>query len=217
MILEPIQLYCGRTGPGLLAEPLNVAASFIYLWLAVVLWRRSQQLWLLRQMAVLMALLCVAAVWLHILPSDAALAANLIVILGLVLVYFHAVNRDLVGLSPGVSVAAAAMILPFLAASLPLVALLPGAGGSAAYAVLPILLLGYAAVLRQTCPRTARGLLVAALILAVAIGFRTVDMPLCGVWPYGTHFLWILGIAALVWQLAQVYRRHMLAGPDGGG
>ena len=98
VILEPIQLYCGRTGPGLFAEPLNVAASFIYLGLAVVLWRRSQQLRLLRQMAVLMALLCVTAVWLHVLPSDAALAATLTVILGLVLVYFHAANRDMVGL-----------------------------------------------------------------------------------------------------------------------
>jgi hypothetical protein len=217
VILEPIYLYCGRTGSGLWEEPLSLVASFAFVAVAVQVWRSAGELRLLRVMAGLIFLLWPAGLWLHFLPSPLAVGADIGPILLLVLTCFYGVNRDMVGLSRSMAAVCTLLILPFAAVSLPLIALLHGAAGSAAYVPLPVLLLGYAAVLRPERPDTARGLLQAALIMVVAIVARAVDLPLCGVWPLGTHFLWILGTAVLLWYLARVYRRHMLAGLAGGG
>ncbi|MFZ1340857.1 MAG: hypothetical protein WAS26_17595 [Paracoccaceae bacterium] len=222
VILEPLYLYCERTGPGLLGEPVNFLASFAFVLVARSIWRMAEASGLLRLMAGLTFLLCPGGLYLHSLPSAAALAANLVAILALILVYFYGLNRHVVGLAPAMAVVCALLILPFAAVSLPLIGLIRGAASSAAYLALPILLLGYSAALRPEMPATARGLLVAALIMLSAIILRSIDLPLCGVWPWGTHFLWIMGAALLLWQLAHVYRQHGavgqggLAGPGGG-
>lgn len=36
--LEPVDLYCERTGPGLGAEPLNAVTNFAFIIMALVLW-----------------------------------------------------------------------------------------------------------------------------------------------------------------------------------
>jgi hypothetical protein len=72
-------------------------------------------------------------------------------------------------------------------------------------------------MLSRRAPSTARGLAVGAGILTVSLTFRTLDQPLCAVWPKGTHFLWhILNATMLGWMI-ETYRRHMLAAPRAQG
>jgi hypothetical protein len=215
VILDPISLYCARTGPGLLDEPLSLMAGLAFLPVALQIVRWSRDVPQLRLMAGLTFLLCPGAIWLHMMPSLLALAVNLLPVLLLILGYFYLVNRDMVRLGPTMALICTLLILPFAAVSLPLVGMVRGAVSSAAYVSVPVLLLGYAAVLRHDTPQAARGLFLAALIMGAALAARTADAPLCEDWPYGTHFLWILGVAVLLWHMARVYRDHWLTGRAG--
>jgi hypothetical protein len=50
----------------------------------------------------------------------------------------------------------------------------------------------------------SRGLFAGATTLfLVSLGFRTADMAVCAVWPLGTHFLWHLLNALLLWLLVR--------------
>ena len=216
MILDPVFLYCERLGPGLWAEPLNLAGSGAFLVSAVLIWRMAQGIAALRWMAALVVLIFLAGILMHLFANRLSVGLAIFTILIFVSHFFFMMNRDFVGLSGLMSGVLTALILPFIATSLPLMGLLPGGFGSIAFVPLGVLLLGYPAILRADHPKTALGLLIGSLILAAGLAVRAADMPLCDVWPHGTYFLWKLFAALLTWHLARVYRAHMLAGADGG-
>lgn len=216
MILEPVYLYCERLGPGLWAEPLNLAAGFGFFLSAVLIWRMAQGVAALRWMAATVLLMFLATIHMHMLPTRLSVGLTIGTILLFVVQFFYLMNRDLVGLSVRMSVVLTLLILPFAATSLPLMGLLPGGFGTIAFLPLGILLLGYPALLRAEHPRTARGVLVGSLILGAGLAVRSVDLPMCDVWPHGTQFAWKLFAALLTWHLARVYRAHVLAGADAG-
>lgn len=211
MMFEPIRLYCERLGPGVWEEPFSLAASVSFPILALAVWRGAAGLVFLKRMAVGILGLGLAVMALHSVPSRLTLGILLAAVLSLVLGYFHAVNRDMLGMPRLMALVCTLLILPFAAVSLPLIAVLQGASSSVAFVALPVLLLGYAALLRPDHPATARGLSIGAAIMIAGLGARSLDQPLCDRLPGGTHFLWILAVAWLLWHLARVYRSHMLA------
>ncbi len=217
MILDPISLYCERTTPGLWDEPFSLLASLAFLPAGIVLRRFSRDLPQLRLMAALSLFMCPAALALHSFPSLLTLALSLLSILVVMLHYVFLLTRDVLRLPGWITVCCVALILPFAVLSLPLVVPMRGAVSSVAYAAVPLLILGYAVILRHDAPDTAKGLFVVVLMMAVALVARSADVPLCGRWPHGTHFLWIILGACILVQMGRVYRRHMLAGPGGGG
>jgi hypothetical protein len=90
--------------------------------------------------------------------------------------------------------------------------MVPGLGSSAGYAPVPVLILAYAWLLRRRAPEVARGLAVGAGVLVVSLAFRTLDGPLCGLVPVGTHFLWhVLNGVMLGWMIL-VYVRGVSHG-----
>lgn len=211
MMLEPIHLYCERLGPGVWDEPYSLLASASFLILALAVWRGAAGLVFLKRMSVSILVLGLASMAQHAVPSRLTLVILLVAVLILVLGYFHAVNRDMLGMSRLMALVCTLLILPFAAVSLPLIGVLEGASSSLAYAALPVMLLGYAALLRPDHPATARGLSIGAAIMIAGLCARSLDRPLCDRLPSGTHFLWILAVAWLLWHLARVYRSHMLA------
>jgi uncharacterized membrane protein (GlpM family) len=129
-------------------------------------------------------------------------------ILTFILLYVFAASRDFLGLKPWQAGLCTAAFIPYAAATVPLWAMVPGLGSSAGYAPVPVLILAYAALLRQRAPATARGLAIGAAILIVSLTFRTLDAPLCGLVPVGTHFMWhILNGLMLGWMI-EVWLRH---------
>ena len=217
MILDPISLYCERTGPGPWDEPFSLIAGLAFVPAAWALWTWSRDLPQLWPMALLTLVLVPASTLLHIRPTLLAVVLNLTPVLALILYCFFLLSRDALHLSRLMAVLCTVLILPFATVSLLMIGIVHGAVSTAAYAAVLILILGYAAILRQEAPATAQGLFLAGLIMVLAMAARTADMPLCGVWSHGTHFLWIIGSALLLAQLGRVYHRHMLAGQGRGG
>ena len=80
--------------------------------------------------------------------------------------------------------------------------------GSVGYMPVVLLIAAYALALGRRAPGTARGMAVGAGILAVSLGFRTVDEAVCGAVPIGTHFLWHLLNAVLLGWMIRVLVRH---------
>lgn len=215
MILDPISLYCARTGPGPWVEiyALIAALGCFPVGIQVLRWGRERPV--LRGLGWMMLLVGLALVWQHSYPSLASILLLNLLTFVITLTLFFLVNRDVLGSSLALSAVLTGLILPFTAISLSVVSLVPGISSTAAYGGILLMILGYAALLRREAPATARRLFAAAITFAVAMLARAADSAVCPYFPQGTHFIWLLGVAALLWQLPRLYLLH-LRQPRGG-
>jgi hypothetical protein len=202
---------CERLGPGLLAEPLNIATGFVFLGIAWGLLRHPDQPGLTRLMCWLCAAAGATTVLLHLHPSRATEALDILPIIALVGVVFYGYARDVMQLTVGEAVSGVAVLLPFVAGSLLLLLLLEEPLASAGYASLPVFILGMAVVLRQREGDTGFRVMLAGLVLAGGLVLRGLDLPLCSWVPLGTHMLWHVAAAASIGMVIHTYRRHLLA------
>lgn len=206
--------YCERLGPGFWAEPVNALTNAAFLVAAAVMAARlnGAHLTLANILIGILALIGIGSFLFHTFAERWAGLADVLPILAFVLVYLFAATRDLLGLGAKRAALAVVLFVPYAALTVPLFGMIPGLGSSAGYAPVPVLIAAYAAILRRRAPATARGLAIGAGLLALSLTARTLDAPLCGAVPLGTHFLWhILNAVMLGWMI-EVYRRHMLAG-----
>lgn len=212
--LAPIDAYCERTGPDYWSEPVNAVTNAAFLVAAALMaWRlRGQRVPLAWAMVGVLAVIGVGSYLFHTHANRLTAVMDVVPILAFILLYVFAATRDFLGAAGWVAALAALAFVPYAALTAPLFAMIPGLGSSAGYAPVPLLILVYAAVLRGRAPRTARGMAVGALILLISLMFRTLDQPLCAVFPLGTHFLWhVLNAVMLGWMI-EVYRRHLTRG-----
>lgn len=205
--------YCERLGPGLWAEPLNAVTNLAFLLAAAWGWRMVRRLparrgggWLL---VGLLALIGIGSGLFHSFATRWAGLADTAPILAFILAYVFLASRDMLGLRPWAAALCVAGFVPFTALTLPLFRLVPGIGSSAAYAPVPLLILVYALLLVRRAPATARGLALGAGLLSLSITARALDLPLCGSWPAGTHFLWHLFNAAMLGWMIRTWVRHV--------
>lgn len=206
--------YCERLGPEFWAEPVNALTNLAFLIAAAVMWPRAAGLG--RGLCVILGSIGIGSFLFHTYAERWAGLADVLPILIFILLYLYAANRDMLGLTRGRALGVTALFLPYAALTGLLFARVPGLGGSAGYAPVPILILIYAGILRRRAVRTAAGLAIGAALLLVSLTARTVDMPLCTVWPLGTHFLWHLLNAVMLGWMIEVHRRHLLAGRAAG-
>ena len=207
-----IDSYCERLGPEVWAEPVNALSNLAFLLVAAVMWGRVRGLPLAQAMVLVLAVIGVGSFLFHTQAQVWAALADTLPILGFVLLYLFAANRDYWRLRFWPALGLTALFVPYAAATIPVFAKLPGLGSSAAYAPVPLLIAVYAVALWRRLPQVARGLMVGAGALVLSLTFRSLDLPLCGRWPLGTHFAWHLLNAAMLGWMIEVYRRHMLAG-----
>lgn len=203
-----VDAYCERLGPGFWAEPVNALTNAAFLIAAAVMWRRGADLPLARGQAALLGAIGIGSFLFHTAATVWSSLADVLPILGFILLYIYAANRGFWQFGRVSSLALTAAFLPYAAALTPLFAKIPGLGSSAAYAPVPLLIFAYAVLLRRRAPATARGLALGAGLLVLSLVFRTLDGPLCAATPFGTHFLWhILNGVMLAWMI-EVYCRH---------
>ncbi|TYB83137.1 ceramidase domain-containing protein [Maritimibacter fusiformis] len=217
--MEPVDGYCERLDAAFWAEPLNAATNLAFLVAAAVMaWRlRGARLPYANILIAILTAIGIGSFLFHTFATRWAGLADTLPILLFILAYIFAATRDFLGASPRLAALAVAAFFPFAALTVPLFALIPGLGSSAGYAPVPVLLLGYAVALRRRAPDTARNMALAGALLIVSLTFRTLDAPLCAVWPPGTHFVWHILNGLLLGWLIETYRRHMLAGGRGQG
>ncbi|MCA3509615.1 MAG: ceramidase domain-containing protein [Rhodobacter sp.] len=206
--LDAVDGYCERLKPGYWAEPVNAVTNLAFVVAAAVMWRRTAGLPLARAMVLVLAAIGVGSYLFHTHANRVTGVMDVIPIVAFILLYVFAASRDFLRLTPWRAGLATVAFLPYAAATVPLWSMVPGLGSSAGYAPVPVLILVYAWLLRRRAPATAQGLAAGAGLLVLSLVFRTVDEPLCGVWPMGTHFLWHLLNAVMLGWMINVYVRH---------
>lgn len=225
----PIDAYCERTGPEFWSEPLNAVSNLAFLVAAAAAWR------LLRQAprsdpaaAVLVALVAVIGVGsflFHTVATRWAAVADVAPIALFILLYLVAALRRILGLGMAATVAVA-VVFQIGAIAVPALwrVVLAGApdplNGSAGYgpAFLALLIVGGLGAWRRH-PGGAL-LLGAAGLFAVSLAFRSADLAACDMIPAGTHVLWHLlnaGVLYLCLRAAIVWREPGSSGLAGRG
>lgn len=226
--------YCERgSDAGLLAEPLNAVTNLAFLLAALAAARAALRLPGPRAMPLLLAAIVGAiglgSLALHTLATPAARLADVIPIAIFMVVYLGLALRTFLGLAPR-AVAASLVIFALACAAtqaLPcpraLVDVMAGAdgrclNGSLGYAPAFAALAIVGAIL--LCRRHPAGapLATAAALLAVSLAMRTIDRAACPLIGHGTHFLWHLLNAAVLWLLLRAalepHSAALLAPPD---
>ncbi|NSX53198.1 ceramidase domain-containing protein [Parasulfitobacter algicola] len=205
--------YCERADLTFWSEPINAVTNIAFLIAAAIVWYRlaGLRLPIARALAVMLTCCGVGSFLFHTFATAWASTLDVLPILAFILIYIFAANRHYwnLGLWPAIGVTV--LFIPYAAATVPLFNMIPWIAPSAGYAPVPLLILIYAFLLRQRMPQTARGLTVGAGILIMSLTFRTLDDPICSVFPVGTHFMWhILNATMLAWMI-DVYKKHMIA------
>jgi hypothetical protein len=199
---EPINLYCERTAPSLWAEPLNALTNLAFLIAAAgafVLWQRSEA----RDPAsagliAVTALIGVGSFAFHTLATRGAIFLDVVPIA--LFVYgclLLALRRFLyLRLAPAVGILAA-----FLVASRSLSWILPPDFLNGSYEYLPPFAALFIVGLLIRTSHVSRSILLAAAVFLISLVFRTVDRTVCGNFPIGTHFIWHLLNALVLFVL----------------
>jgi hypothetical protein len=201
--------YCERLSDAFWAEPWNALTNGAFPLAAVAafqLWRRSGG----SDRPALALTLLVFAIGIgsflyHTMPQGWTLAADVVPIQLFAFSYFGLALMRFFGLSRRAAVLGTLAFFAFaLLLSSGIGLLLPQpARGSAGYAAFLLGLIGVAgALLRRPGGRdTARLVGLAGLVFALSLAFRTLDGALCGGWSMGTHWLWHLLNASVLYLL----------------
>ncbi len=211
-MFETLDGYCERLDASFWSEPVNAVTNLAFLIAAYLMWRRTRGDTLAGALCLILAMIGLGSFAFHTFAQVWAAIADVAPILAYILLYFYAANRHYLGFRLWPAIGITALFIPYAALTVPLFSQLTWLSDSAGYVPVPILIAAYAVILRNKAPETARGLAIGAAILVLSITLRTIDEPLCGQLPLGTHFLWhILNGVMLGWMI-EVYHRHRLAG-----
>jgi Ceramidase len=209
----PVSLYCERTSASFWAEPLNAltnAAFLIAAALAFLLWRRrARGDWATLALILVTAIIGFGSFAFHTLATRGAVLLDIIPIALFVYGYLLLALRRFLHLPLlGSAIILAAYValtrgLAFLPPSV-----LPPDFLNGSYEYLPPLaaLIVVGALIRSRSKVAEDGavggaILLAAAIFVVSLGFRTIDRAACASLPLGTHFLWHLLNAAVLYVL----------------
>ncbi len=214
--MERIDAYCERLGPEFWAEPVNAVTNVTFLLAAVLMWRRWPEEPLCRALSAVLFAIGIGSFLFHTVATPWAAAADMLPILGYILLYVYAAHRRVWGQGVGPSLLLAALTVPWIALLTPVFERLPGFAISSFYWPVPTLILLHAWLLRHRQPEAARGFAIGGGILAVSLAFRSLDEAVCAAFPVGTHFKWhVLNALMLGWMIEVLGRASLAAGTRG--
>jgi hypothetical protein len=211
----PVDLYCERVTPSFWAEPLNAVSNIAFLvaaYAACALWRREGK----GDPAILALIVVVAVVGLgsfafHTLATQGAMLLDVTPIGFFIYGYFLLALRRFLLLSWP---AALSSLAGFIALSVALASYVPRdvLNGSCGYFPALAALIGFGCILRGHSVGSA--MLFAAGLFVVSLFFRIIDLDVCARFPIGTHFLWHVLNAAVLYTVlrgAIAERQHPLS------
>ncbi len=209
--LAPVDQYCERLGPGLWAEPWNLVTNAAFLLAGGVMWYRCRGMPAGRMLAAILATIGVGSGLFHSFANPLTGMMDVVPIQVFILAYLYLAFRDFLTLPWWGAGLLTAAFLPYAALTVPLWARLDWLGSSAGYVPVLVVMVVFAGVMAGRAPAVARGLAGAVAIFGLSLTFRTLDLPLCGALPGGTHFLWHLANAVLLAWLIEVWRRQRVS------
>jgi ceramidase len=203
---DQLNNYCERTGPDFWSEPLNAftnAAFLIAAFVAYLIWRRKTP----DDLSVLLLIVIVFATGagsflFHTFATRWAMLADIIPITLFIHIYlFVALKRflEMPWWAALVIVAGFFGVTPFVTQ-----AVAPIVGSSAGYvpALLAIFVVG--GLFYRKDRHLGAQVLLTGLVFAVSLTLRTLDEPLCTQMTFGTHFLWHILNAIVLFRLLRV-------------
>ncbi|WP_425041178.1 ceramidase domain-containing protein [Primorskyibacter sp. S187A] len=203
--------YCERLDPSFWAEPVNAVTNLAFMVVALVMWRRSAGVPGARWLSAVLFVIGVGSFLFHTFATVWAVIADVVPILIFTLSYIFLAARDYAGWRPVWAAGAVVAFFPYVAVLVPVLREIPFLQISAGYWPIALLIGGVGALLLRRLPAVGRGLCLGALVLALSITLRSLDMPFCDALPMGTHFWWhVLNALMLGWMI-EVYRRHQRA------
>ena len=194
--------YCERVGMGLWAEPINVLTNAAFLAAAVVAWRLARRAGPLEATSValiaLMAGVGGGSVLFHTFATPWARVLDELPILAFEALFLWAYLRGVgvAGTIPTALAVAGLLIGSLIGRTVP-----HGVEWSLPYVPALLALTGLAVYHRRTRREGSLALSGAAGVFALSLLFRTIDGAVCASVPIGTHFLWHV-LNALVLYLA---------------
>ena len=207
-LCRAIDVYCERTSPAFFAEPVNALTNLAYLVAAFAAWRLE-----VSRPNPAARVLIAALVWstvavgtgsalFHTIATSWASWADVFPILAFMLVFLWiTVSRFLAWPAWPSAITVAA----FIGLTFSLEAFVPETvlwGGAYATPTL-FVMVGAGIALKMRRSPAANALLAAAGLFVLSFTFRTLDMPLCARLPFGTHFMWHLLNATLLFLLTR--------------
>jgi len=218
----PPGFYCERLGLGPWDEPLNALSNFGFLlaagWLG---WRQAPRsgraAGAVRLLAGLLALVGLASLSFHTRATTFTQILDVAFIGLFNVVYLVLFGRLVLAWTRrGAALAA----LAFVAIDQLRGLLLPAGFlyGSAMYLPPLLVLLLLAGAARRRSPAAAAQMLQAAAVFSISLLARTLDRPLCPLWPAGLHFVWHLLNAWVLLRLVTAFALGAVtvASPDPG-
>jgi Ceramidase len=223
----PIDGYCERTDASFWSEPVNALSNAGFMVAAAVLfarWRRAGgRDWPALYLIIVVAVVGTGSFLFHTFANRWSQLADVVPIAIFIYSYFLLAMRRFVGLG---IVPAVVLTLGFAAFSFGfqrVFVLLFGVRGleltntSVGYVPAALALFGVGAALLRLARATplrreaGRALLRAAVLFAISLSFRTVDRAFCPAWPLGTHFVWHVLNALLLFMLVDAATRFRSA------
>jgi hypothetical protein len=211
-MLQTVDLYCERTSSDFWSEPVNALTNGFFLVGAWFGWRRSSTLGTnSRGVWALLALMCIIGVGsflFHTLATNWSRICDVIPILLFQLVYIWLYCREIARIRFG---RVLAIVLVYVAAAITGRLFPQVLNGSMIYAPSMVALIALGAYhfsthrIERYVALGATGLFMASLV------FRTVDNALCANFPLGSHFMWHVCNALVLYLLLRGFlaNRHV--------
>jgi hypothetical protein len=202
----PLDLYCERVAPGLWGEPWNAlsnAGFFVAAWMAWRLAKRERRDGAALMLIALMAAIGVGSMLFHTYADTRTHVLDTTPILGFQLAFLWVYCRRVISWPAWGAVLA---LCAFLAVGLAARRFEAPLNGSLTYspALVVLGILGAYHALTRVAERWR--LVAAAALFLVSLVFRTVDQAACAYVPQGTHFMWHLINAAVLYLCFSAWR-----------
>lgn len=192
-LFEPLDIYCERIGSDFWGEPLNAISNLSFFIAAWFAWRLAQGKTFdtakeVKVLAVLIATIGLGSLLFHTLALRWTLYADVIPISLYQGVFLCFYLRKI----PKLSYVVITLILLLFLLSHLTIGVLPihVLNGSITYSPALIFLLSIGYYHLQSKKHFAWGLLIASMIFAISLTFRSIDLNVCESLSIGTHSLW---------------------------
>lgn len=208
-LCRSIDQYCERLGPNWDAEPINALTNLAFVFSAWFSWRHfskipeaNQDRFLIFVIATI-PMVGLGSVLFHTLATRWAEWADVIPIMLFMLLYLWIIVRRFFGLSKASSLIA---LLLFSAATFGLEAIFPKdfLMGGAMYLPTIAVLVVVGNLAPNLNTQVRHSFHIAVILFLFSYAMRSLDQPLCNLFPFGTHFLWHLLNALLLYLLVRV-------------
>lgn len=199
-----IDLYCERTGPGLLAEPVNALTNLAFLIAAWACWRLARRRDALspgiRLLIGLMAAIGIGSGLFHTFATRWSQLLDILPILLFQVAYLWIYGRRIIGIGTSWLVTSVLLLVSSAVFGRQFPDLL---NGSLIYAPAVVMLLSLGTYHYRHAAIHPALLLQATGVFLLSLSMRTMDQAVCAHLPLGTHFLWHLLNGLLVYLIVR--------------